>query len=272
VFTVDQAARLDQAAAPARKSIGVHVKIDTGMNRVGFRLENIEDTARAIADMTNIRVDGLMTHFAVADELEESAFTNDQISKFAGAVDIFLRAGHRPEYIDLANSPGAVVYPHSRSKMVRIGGLLFGITGDLIPKNVGQPNVQPVMSVYTEIALLKSVPKGESIGYGRAFYTSRDSVIATVPIGYNDGYDRALSNCGEMVVRSKPVPVVGRVSMDWVTIDVTDVPGVEVGDRVTVIGSEGEGGATAEDIARKIETISYEVTCGISPRVPRIYK
>ncbi len=272
VFTIEQAERLDQAAARAKRSIGIHVKIDTGMNRVGFRLENIGGTARAIASMTNVRIDGLMTHFAVADELEGSAFTNAQISKFTGAVDVFLREGHRPEYIDLANSPGAVVYPHSRSKMVRIGGLLFGIAGDLIPKEAGQPDVQPVMAVYTEIAMLKTVPMGETVGYGRTFLTSRDSMIATIPIGYNDGYVRTLSNKGEVIVRGQLAPVVGRISMDWLTVDVTDVPGVEVGDRITVLGSDGGNRVTAEDIARKIDTISYEVTCGISQRVPRIYK
>jgi alanine racemase len=272
VFTIQQAARLNNAAAAAKKSVAIHVKVDTGMNRVGFRPEDVEEAARMMADMTNIRIEGLMTHFAVADKLEESAFTNDQISKFAAAVDIFLRAGHRPEFIDLANSPGAIVYPHSRSKMVRIGGLLFGITGDVIPQDTDQPSLEPIMSIYTEVAMLKTVPKCENIGYGRTFTASCDSLIATVPIGYNDGYDRALSNAGEMIVRGQLVPVVGRVSMDWVTIDVTDVPAVEVGDRVTVLGSDGGAAVTAEGIARKIDTISYEFTCGISSRVPRIYK
>ena len=120
--------------------------------------------------------------------------------------------------------------------------------------------------------MLKTVPKGEDIGYGRTFTTKCDSTIATIPIGYNDGYYRALSNKGEVIVRSRLAPVVGRVSMDWVTIDVTDVPSVEIGDQVTVLGSGGVSRVTAEDIARKINTISYEVTCGISQRVPRIYK
>jgi alanine racemase len=272
VFTLGQAEKLSQAGARVNKSFDVHVKIDTGMNRVGFRTEDTERIARKLAGLPKLRVSGLMTHFAAADKLEDTEFTNRQISMFASAVDNFLAEGHCPEIVDLANSPGAVVYPHSRSKLVRIGGLLFGVTGDVLPKGVDQPVVKPVMSLYTKIAMLKTVPKGEHIGYGRTFTTERNSTIATIPIGYNDGYDRALSNKGEVLVRGRSIPVVGRISMDWVTIDVTDVPGVDVGDRVTVIGSDGESGVTAEDIAQKIDTISYEITCGISQRVPRIYK
>jgi alanine racemase len=272
VFTLEQAERMDEAAARANKFVGIHVKIDTGMNRVGFRLEDVASAARKMSELRNIRVEGLMTHFAVADTLEETEFTNEQISKFSTAVETFLQEGHRPNVVDMANSPGAVVYPLSRSKMVRIGGLLYGITDDILPDGVDRPSVQPVMSVYTKIAMIKTVPKGESIGYGRIFTTKRDSLIATVPIGYNDGYDRALSNVGEMIVRGIPVPVVGRVSMDWITIDVTDVPGVQVEDQVTVIGTDGDNRVTVEDLARKIETISYEITCGIAPRVPRLFK
>ena len=272
VFTLDQAETLSQACALVNKSVDIHVKVDSGMNRVGFRPEEAERIARKLAQFPHLRVTGLMTHFAAADKLEESEFTNRQISTFASSVDHFLAAGHRPEIVDLANSPGAVVYPHSRSKMVRIGGLLFGVTDDVLPKGIDRPAVKPVMSIYTKIAMLKTVPKGETIGYGRTFTAGRDSKIATVPIGYNDGYDRALSNKGEVIVRGRPAPVAGRISMDWVTVDVTDVPNVEVGDQVTVLGSDGESRVTAEDIAQWIDTISYEITCGISQRVPRIYK
>ena len=154
----------------------------------------------------------------------------------------------------------------------RVGGILFGVTDDILPEGVNQPELQPVMSVNSRIAMVKKVPRGETIGYSRTYTTGRDSLIATVPIGYNDGYDRALSNKGEMIVRGKKVPVVGRISMDWVTIDVTDAPDTMVGDIVVVLGSDGEADVTAEEIARKIDTISYEVTCGIASRVPRIYK
>lgn len=271
VFTLSQAEMLNAAAGNSGRIVSIHVKIDTGMNRVGFRHDSAAEVARILAGMASLRVEGLMTHFAVADKLSESEFTNQQISIFSAAVEAFLEAGHRPEIIDLANSPGAVVHPHSRSKLVRIGGLLFGVTRDILPHDVPQPEVTPVMAIHTKIAMLKRVPKGESIGYGRTFTTKRDSTIATIAIGYNDGYDRGLSNKGEVVVRGRKVPVVGRVSMDWVTVDVTDVPGAAEGDVVTVLGGDGEAAITAEDIAKTIDTISYEVTCGIARRVPRIY-
>jgi alanine racemase len=272
IFTLEQAEWLNDAARAANRVANLHVKIDTGMNRVGFRPEQAADAARYLASLHNATVEGLMTHFAVADKLSENEFTNRQIATFSTAVETFLAAGHRPALVDLANSPAAVAHPHSRAKLVRIGGILFGVTDDVLPEGVERPELNPVMSVHSKIAMVKSVPRGETIGYSRTYTTKRDSLIATVPIGYNDGYDRALSNKGEMVVRGKKVPVVGRVSMDWVTVDVTDVPEAKAGDAVVVLGSDGEAGVTAEDIARKIDTISYEVTCGISSRIQRIYK
>ena len=242
------------------------------MNRVGFRHDAASEVAAELARLENLEVEGLMTHFAVADKLSETEFTDRQITLFSETVNSFLLAGHRPKVIDLANSPAAVVHPHSRSKLVRIGGLLFGVTRDILPKDVDRPIVLPVMSVSTKISMLKTVPEGETVGYGRMFVTNRDSKIATIAIGYNDGFDRGLSNCGEVIIHGKKVPVVGRISMDWVTVDVTDVPHAQEGDRVTILGSDGEAEITAEDIAEKLDTISYEVTCGISSRVPRVYK
>lgn len=272
VFTLEQSERANAAARSAGKTIEVHVKIDTGMNRVGFRWDQAEEIAHSLSGLSNLKVEGLMTHFAVADRISENDFTDQQIARFTRSVDYFLRAGHRPKIIDMANSPGAIAHPQSRAKLVRIGGALFGVTGDLIPTEALQPELLPVMSVYTRIAMIKRVPRGETIGYGRTFTTERESLIATVPIGYNDGYDRALSNQGEMIVRGRKVPIVGRISMDWITLDITDTPAAEVGDIVTVLGSDGEALLTAEEIARKIDTITYEITCGISRRVPRIYK
>jgi len=272
IFTVEQAELLADAAMEAGTIVGIHVKIDTGMNRIGFRPEEVHQIAQKLAALGSIKVEGLMSHFACADDLSEIDFTNRQMSAFSSAVDIFLSAGHRPEIIDLANSPGAVAHPQSRSKMVRIGGILYGITRDILPERIDRPPLKPVMSVFTKIAMIKSVPAGETIGYSRTFTTGRDSLIATIALGYNDGYDRALSNKGDVVVRGRFAPVVGRVSMDWVTIDVTDVPDIKAGDTVVVLGTDGRASVTAEDIAKKIDTISYEITCGIAHRVPRIFK
>lgn len=271
VIHIGHAEALNSEAAMHDKIAKVHIKLDTGMNRVGIRSENWEQTASRLGELGNIEVEGLMTHFAVAEKLSENQFTEHQIAEFGRAVDIFHRAGHRPKYLDMANSPGAVMHSLSRAKMVRIGGLLFGLAEDVIKESVERPAVRPVMSLHSRIALLKEVPKGESIGYGRTFKTQRDSLIATIPIGYNDGYRRGLSNKVHAIVNGCKAPVAGRISMDWTTIDVTDCGHVQTGDKVTLIGENGELMVTATDLAEACETISYEITCGIPARVPRIY-
>lgn len=156
--------------------------------------------------------------------------------------------------------------------MVRLGGVLYGLGGDVLPAGIDKPELHPVMGIESEIALIKPVKKGESLGYGRTFVAPRDLVVASVPIGYHDGYSRNLSNQGSMIVNGQKAPVIGRVSMDWVTIDVTEIDDAKIGSKVTIIGSENGVAITAEDIAGMLSTISYEVTCGISARVPRIIK
>ena len=171
----------------------------------------------------------------------------------------------------MANSPGAVAHPNARLGLVRLGGVLYGLGGDVLPAGIDVPKLKPVMSLRSRIAMIKTVLKGESIGYGRTFIARRDSIIATVPIGYHDGLPRALSNKGQFIIKGNLAPIVGRVSMDWTTVDVTDIPNVSVGDLVTIIGRDNECEIKAEDLARIVDTISYEITCGIGPRVPRIY-
>ena len=212
-----------------------------------------------------------MTHFAAAEKLSETEFTEHQMAEFADAVQIFHDAGHRPTYIDMANSPGAVIHPLSRGKMVRIGGLLFGLAEDVIKESVDRPVLKPVMSLYSRVALTKTIPKGETVGYGRTFVADSDTVIATIPIGYNDGYRRGLSNEMHALVNGMKAPIAGRVSMDWTTLDVTNCGEVKISDRVTLIGVDGEQKINARDLAEACGTISYEITCGIGKRVPRVF-
>ncbi len=272
VFRVDQAASLNEAAAARTMTVAIHVKIDTGMGRVGFRADEIGDVLDAFAGLDHIMVEGLMTHFAVADDLASSEFTQKQVATFEHVVSQFRDRGHDPKYIDMANSPGAVAHPYTRSNLVRLGGILYGLGGDVLPAGIDTPELRPVMAVYTRIAQIKDHRHGETIGYGRTFTANGDMRIALVPIGYHDGYRRALSNRANVLIHGRPAPVVGRVSMDWTTVDVTDIPEAGTGDLVTVIGSDADLSITAEDLARQIETISYEITCGISRRVPRIIK
>jgi alanine racemase len=212
-----------------------------------------------------------MTHFASADDLAANGFTDLQISRFYDAVTIFERAGFSPTYLDLANSPGAIAHPNSRGNMVRLGGILYGLGDDILPKNIEKPQLKPVLSLRSRVSNLKNVPKGESLGYGRTFATGRDSLIAAVPIGYHDGYPRPLSNRSRVIVNGVYAPVVGTISMDWTLVDVTDVPNVRIGDEVILIGESGNCRIAAEDLAGILGTISYEITCGINRRVPRIF-
>ena len=271
VFRLDQARSFARTAADKEVTARIHVKIDTGMGRIGIRPDDVPSCAAELAHIENLEIEGLMTHFAVADDLDATSYTNEQIRAFEEAVEVFLAHGHRPKYIDMANSPGAVVHPLSRGKLVRIGGLLYGLGGDVLPSGVPHPNLKPVMSIRSKIAQIKLIKAGESVGYGRTWTARRDTAVATIPIGYHDGLPRTVSNKGHFLLNGRRVPIIGRVSMDWTTIDVTDVPDASVGDDVTIIGESGNELIRAEDVAAIADTISYEITCGVSSRVPRRY-
>lgn len=272
VYRLDVVEALDRAAKGAGKAVDVHLKIDTGMGRLGVRADDVPDFCAALKRFANIRVDGLMTHLASADDEEQTDFTALQLQRFEQALAAFRDHGFEPTYIHAANSAGLFTFAESRANMVRPGGALYGFTRDVLPPNLDTPPLRPVMSLYSRIMLLKRVPKGEKLGYGGTFETMRDSVIATIPIGYDDGYRRALSNRARVIVRAQFAPVVGRVSMDLTIIDVTDVADVALDDRVTLLGSDGKCFITAEDLGELAGTISYEVTCGISSRVPRVFR
>lgn len=272
VYRLDVVEALDRAAQEARTTVDVHVKIDTGMGRLGVRADDVPDFCARLKRFAHIRVDGLMTHLASADDDQQTAFTTQQLQRFETAVATFRDHGFEPNYIHAANSAGLFTFFESRANMVRPGGTLYGFARDVLPPNSDAPPLRPVMSLYSRIMLLKRLPKGEKLGYGGTFETTRDSVIATIPIGYDDGYRRAFSNNARVIMRGEFAPVVGRVSMDLTIIDVTDVAGVALDDRVTLLGSDGNCSITAEDLGELAGTISYEITCGISNRVPRVYR
>ena len=270
VYRLDRAASLNAAAKERGTVAAVHIKVDTGMGRVGVRYDLVGEFAEELRQLQNLSVEGIMSHFAAADDLSELEFTELQAARLDESVAIFREKGFHPAYVDVSNSPGAVVKRSSFGNMVRLGGVLYGLGDDILPKGVDKPELKPVMSLYSRITDMKRIPRGETIGYGRTFTTQRDSLIATIPIGYHDGYPRQLSNSGRVIVRGQFVPVVGRVSMDWTIIDVTDVPDAKVGDKVTLLGSDGSAKITAEDLAAAAGTISYEITCGINTRVRRV--
>ncbi|HVG30901.1 MAG TPA: alanine racemase [Pyrinomonadaceae bacterium] len=272
VFRLDTAEAFDRAAREAGLVAEVHVKIDTGMNRLGVRADGAAEFASRLRDFKNIRVGGLFTHFASADEIHAAEFTRAQAARFASAAETFRAHGHEPAFEHLSNSAATFAEPAARGGMVRPGGVLYGLWRDVLRPSDEPPPLRPVLSWRTRVALLKRVPAGETLGYGRTHALARDSLIATLPVGYADGYPRSLSNRGRVVVRGRFAPVAGRVSMDLTLVDVTDVPGVREDDAVTLIGADGGCAVAAEDLARDAGTISYEITCGIGARVPREYR
>lgn len=271
VYRLDMIQALDRAARDAGIVVDAHLKLDTGMGRLGIRHDSVVEFANAIRDYKHVRIDGLMTHFASADDPAYEGFTKEQIKRFREASKLLRERGLNPTYEDLANSAATAGYESSWGNMVRPGGVLYGLWRDILPPLDEPLRLRPVMSLHSRIMLLKWVGAGETLGYGCTFETSRDTLVATLPIGYNDGYARALSNRGRAIVRGRYAPVVGRISMDLTLLDVTDVAGVRLNDRVTLLGEEGELMIPVEDIAKTAGTLSYEITCGISHRVPRIY-
>jgi alanine racemase len=274
VYRVDMIEALDQAASNAGAVADVHVKIDTGMGRLGIRFDQLSEFVAALKSFRNVRIDGLMSHLAAADDASCQPLTRDQIQRFEDAVVVFRDHGYRPTHLHLANSAGIFGYREAWGNMVRPGGVLYGLWRDVLPVSTPDPELLPVMSLHSRISLLKWVPPGETIGYGCTFEASRRSLIATLPVGYHDGYIRGLSNRAHVIVHGAYAPVVGRISMDLTLIDVTNVAGVELDDQVTLLGwsrPNTELKIPAEELARISGTLSYEVTCGVSERVPRVY-
>jgi alanine racemase len=271
VFRLDSAAELDARAREAGRTIRFHLKIDTGMGRLGVPLAGLPEFARALNQFDRIKLDGLMTHFATADEAE-TGYTGSQIGHFREAVEILRGLGHDPTWRHLANSAGIHAYPQSHGNLARAGAALYGLARDVLAPRPEPFNLHPVMSLHSRIIMLKTVPSGTSLGYGLSHTTTRESRIATIPIGYADGVRRAHSNNGRVIVRGLFAPIVGRVSMDLTIIDVTDVADAALGDEVILLGEQNGLWITAEDLAGQIGTISYEIVTGVSSRVPRVYE
>jgi alanine racemase len=207
-------------------------------------------------------VEGLLSHFASADEHDKS-FSNLQLQRFRQALAQAERVGLRFRYVHIANSAGVIDLPDTYFQLVRPGIMLYGA---LPSQELHRATaLRPVMAFKTRVIQIKQVPANSPIGYGCTYFTSKPSLIATLPVGYDDGYNRLLSNKGEALVRNRRVPVIGRISMCLTTLDVTDVPGIEVDEEVVLLGRQGNEEITADDIAAKIGTINYEIFCSFGP-------
>src|SRR5581483_2653609 len=275
VYRVDMVATLNEAARKAGVIVDYHLKVDTGMGRLGVPYWELEKFLEEIKRFNHVYLDGVLTHFASADDTAQDDFTAEQVRRFDSSVRSVAVAGFKPTYFHLSNSAGTQSHPEAWGNLVRTGGLIYGLWQDTTAPVATPLDLRPVMSLHSRITLLKDVPAGQSLGYGCTFQTSRQSIIATLPVGYDDGYRRDLSNNAKVIVLSPAGPqyadVVGRVSMDIVLLDVTDVKGVSLGNQVTMLGERDGLSITAADLAARVGTISYEITCNISGRVPRIY-
>ncbi|MGZ7080204.1 MAG: alanine racemase [Thermoanaerobaculia bacterium] len=257
----------DVAAFAKTRDVTVHLKLDSGMGRMGITEGDLSAAVDMLRAAPRVRVAGIYTHFADADDPSDP-HTDAQIRTFGRLVQLLRERGIDPQLHHLANSAATMRHVVTPGDWVRVGISLYG--GE--PLVDGHSRLEPLMRWRTEIARLKTLPAGSPVGYGSTFRTTRPSMIATLPVGYADGYNRGLSNRGEALVRGRRAPVVGRVSMDLVTLDVTDIHDVAVGDEVVLLGSQGPETISAEEIAERIGTISYEVFCAVSARVPRVYR
>lgn len=270
VFNFSLAKELSRAAVEQKKKAKIHIKIDTGMGRVGLLPEEAVAVIKEILELPNLEVEGMFTHFAVADEKDKS-YTNEQFAKFMQVVKELEQVGIRLPLYHVANSAAIIDLPQMHFNMVRPGIILYGLypSDEVLKENI---SLKPALTLKAKIAHLKTVPAGTSVSYGRKYITSKERVIATLPLGYADGYTRLLFGKGDALVHGQRAPIVGRVCMDQCMIDVTHIPDVKLGDEAVLIGSQGEDCISMEEMGRKIGTINYEVACMIGKRVPRIYK
>lgn len=263
-----------EISANAEKAVRLHIKLDTGMGRVGLNTENAEKCAAEIAEiaeMKNISVEGLFTHLAVADSLDDEnvRFTEMQKNLFFDIAEKAEKLGVKLIHKHCLNSAGTIYHYDKRSTLARMGIVLYGLKPD---NTLDVPvKLEPVMKLKSFITQIKTISKGTSVSYGRTYTADSDRVVATVPCGYADGYPRLLSNRNEVLVHGKRAKGVGRICMDQMMIDITGIDGVKVGDEVTLFGRDGDELITADDVASSYGTIGYELICGVSVRVPRIF-
>jgi alanine racemase len=257
------------AGAAGTGTLPVHVKVDTGMHRVGARPDDAVGLARAAADAPSLELQGFWTHLAVADE-PNNGYTAGQLRRFDETCRSLADAGVVPDLVHAANSAGAIAHPAARYDLVRCG---IAIYGEAPSAEVGTAiGLRPALSLKAGVSFVKPLAAGERVSYGLRWHTERDTVLATVPLGYADGVTRRLSAAGgEVLIGGRRCPIAGTVTMDQITVDCGPDATVAPGDEVVLIGRQGGEVITAADWASRLDTISYEVLCGIGPRVPRVH-
>ncbi|MEE8409444.1 MAG: alanine racemase [Myxococcota bacterium] len=255
------------AAAAGDRDVRFHLKIDTGMARLGLGTDEIDAFCDALATKSNLKLDGVLTHFANAD-LADLEFGTHQLALFDRGCEALAARGITPRWVHISNSAAVLSFPEAHRKLLRPGLMLYGLD----PRVQREPaGLEPAMRWTTRPIHIKTVPAGTRVSYGGRWTSQRETRLMTLPVGYADGYPRAMTGKAEVVVRGVRVPVIGSICMDLCMADVTDVPGVTLEDEVVLIGKQGHAEVTAYDLAQWAGTIPYEITCGVSNRVPRLY-
>lgn len=267
VYSLDLTHALSTAAINQKKIAKVHVKIDTGMGRIGVTHEDAPNFVHAIGKLPGIFVEGAFTHMSSADG--DESFSRLQFSRFTEAMSRIESLGTAIPVKHVANSATTLFFPEMHLDMVRAGIIIYGLFP--VMPYMGKANLRPAMQLKSRVSQVKRVPENTPISYGRRFTTNAPATIATLPIGYADGWSRLLSNKAQVLIHGKRVPIVGRVCMDQCMIDVTGVVGVNTDDEVVLFGTQADQILPVDEIATQIGTINYEVVCMISKRVPRIY-
>jgi alanine racemase len=262
-----QAAAFARATEQLAEPLPVHLKIDTGMGRLGFRPEDLGEAIALLRSARGLRLEGVFTNLAAADEPGSPA-TPRQLSALRDCLATLRAAGLSPGLVHVSNSAGILSWPDARFDAVRPGLALYGVPPS---ESLADDALEPAMTLESQVLSVRRVPEGTPLGYGGRFTTERASTIAIVPLGYHDGIRRALSGRAAWLLRGKKAPIVGAVSMDLTLLDATET-GVEPGDRVICLGRDGDLRVTAWDLARAAGTIPWEILCGIGPRVPRVHE
>ena len=267
ICSVEEADLLQRSAQRRRKTIPVHLKIDTGMNRIGVKPQNLEPLLAALARMRRIEIKSVYTHFATAEE-QDKTFTLRQFELFQQSLEMLRHHGIEPELTHCANSSAILELPQTYCTMVRPGITMYGYyPSHSISRSI---SLRPAMSVTTNVAMVKSIEAKESVSYGRRFIASSRTTIATLPVGYGDGYSRLLSGKSEVLIHGTRYPVVGTICMDMMMVNVGNAD-VAVGDRAVMVGKDNGQEISCWDLADKLGTIPYEILCGFSARIPRTY-
>ncbi len=265
IYDIDTAVEFSKEAVRRGTDITVHIKVDTGMGRIGFNPENAVSDIIRISEMKGIKIEGILSHFSEAD-LADRSFAIQQLEMFNGIRSSISEKLGRSLFSHIANSAAVLSFEDALLDAVRPGLMIYGYSP--FDKDYG---LMPLMKIKTKILIVRSLPSGSSVSYGRTFITKRDSSIAVIPVGYADGYSRLFSNNAEVLVRGKRVPVVGRVCMDLTMIDVTDVKGILEGDEVVLLGRQGGEIITAYELSSRISTIPYDILTSLGSRSRKEY-